>query len=104
MIIKFICSDESLRIFETNEVSLISGEPIDDEKEYRHLYDAIKVGDYQLFIGTPEDINTDKDGKMNPFKVLKFCDSKDKQRTILFDNVVYLMNEQGKTVDTIYGY
>lgn len=104
MIIKFVCKNGSLRVFETEEVSMVSGDPIIDAEEFSHLYNAIKLGDYQLFEGTPETISTDLHGRMNPFKVMQFCDDKGQQRTVLFDNVVYLMNNQGKTVDTIYGY
>jgi len=97
MILKFVCSNGSLRVFETDEIGLVSGEPITDIEEYRDLHDAIKIGDYQLF-------DNSVDEPVEPFKVLQFYDKKGAQRTVLFDSVVYLMNESGKTVDTIYGY
>ena len=103
MIVKFLCENGSVRVFETDEISLIT-EPIVDVEEFTRLYEAIKMGDYQLFEGTPETIMSDQHGRVNPFRVMQFYDNKEKQRTVLFDNVVFIMNNQGKTVDTIYGY
>lgn len=115
MIIKFVCEGRpditgepsvhgSLRMFETDEISFISRDPITSVDEFGRLYDAIKLGDYQLFAGTPETINTDQHGRMNAFKVMQFMDGKGKERTVLFDNVAYVCNGEGKTVEKIYAY
>ena len=85
------------------------------ETNYKSLLEGGALGDYLVFdcpYGIPPDMPVSKEGEPSYLPqdldlkckiVMVLCED-DKTCKVWFNDVAYLMNDDGKTVETIYGY
>jgi hypothetical protein len=107
MILKFIREDGTPLLFgPLFEVPMVT-KTVKSREKFNEYYRMAKPGDYQLFSAVGDDI--DREGncqeatkKIPSFRVAEFVDDKGVQRFVMFDNCLYVMNNEGKTIESFY--
>jgi len=95
-------------ITETYSDDNIGKDMSEAEKQFREYYGVMREGDYQLFSACVSEI--DIDGNLRQaisdvvpsFRVAKYVNGKGEDRYVMFDNCLFLMNDEGKTIEAFY--
>jgi hypothetical protein len=76
------------------------------EESYGGLLEKGELGDYLVFDRPPDpdDRIPSETGPIVQCRVIMALGDDDRTVRVWFNDVAYLMNEAGKTVETIYGY